>query len=110
MDRKLKIDTKSIKKTIDRTPEDYEPEIEKDIIPKGNNQNTCSFNRKFHRSCGLSSVKYRNKCRQHVYRSDCHNFHKFDKFLLMADCIQSSHAFSTCDFWCWKLHIECAAS
>ena len=28
MDRKLKIDTKSIKKTIDRTPEDYEPEIE----------------------------------------------------------------------------------
>ncbi len=101
MDRKLKIDTKSIKKTIDRTPEDYEPEIEKI---------SYRFNRKFHRSCGLSSVKYRNKCRQHVYRSDCHNFHKFDKFLLMADCIQSSHAFSTCDFWCWKLHIECAAS
>ncbi len=33
MDRKLKIDTKSIKKTIDRTPEDYEPEIEKALVP-----------------------------------------------------------------------------
>ena len=35
MDRKLKIDTKSIKKTIDRTPEDYEPEIEKISYRKG---------------------------------------------------------------------------
>ncbi len=35
MDRKLKIDTKSIKKTIDRTPDDYEPEIEKISYRKG---------------------------------------------------------------------------
>ena len=35
MDRKLKIDTKSIKKTIDRTPEDYEPELEKISYRKG---------------------------------------------------------------------------
>ena len=104
MDRKLKIDTKSIKKTIDRTPEDYEPEIEK------NNKNNRTFDRKFHRSCGLSSIKYRNKHGQPVYRSDCHNFFKFDKFPLMANCIQSSHAFSNCDSGCWKLHIECAAS
>lgn len=35
MDKKLKIDTKSIKKTIDRTPEDYEPEIEKISYRRG---------------------------------------------------------------------------
>ena len=107
MDRKLKIDTKSIKKTIDRTPEDYEPEIEKISYRKGITRTIVLLIGNF---IGLVALVPLNIGISMDNRSNRHNFFKFDKFPLMANCIQSSHAFSTCDSGCWKLHIECAAS